>query len=345
MNRNNGVGMNFDHIDLNLLRVFDVLMREMSVTKAAVRLGKTQSAISHSLNKLRYLFKDELFTRDSGAMRPTPRAIELAADIAGALTTIRATIDRHQIFEPIETRRNFRIGLTDYHSMAFIQGLIQEFAKVAPKATLNIVPVSATEVHTLIPSRHLDCALIGASIKEEPNLLRIELGQDRLLCAVWSGSDLARKPLSLDRYLAAKHIQISADGYSEGLADITLRERGLRRVVAATISNYSVIPWVLRGTDFVTHCGDGLLPLLDDRSGVTLVLPPLPLPNVRVSLVIHRLLVADPAIAWLRDQITNLYRRWEGEKKALFKGRLAKSKRLSSRKGRRKRPANPLRHV
>lgn len=323
--------VNFDQVDLNLLRVFDMLMREMSVTRAAARLGKTQSAVSHSLIKLRYLFKDELFSRDGGTMRPTPRAIELASDIAGAMATIRATIDRHQTFEPMETRRNFRIGLTDYHSSAFIQGLIQEFAKLAPRATLNIIPVSATEVHTLIHTRHLDCALVGAPVKEVSSLARIELGQDRLLCAIWSGSDLARKPLSLATYLAAKHIQISADGYSEGLADVALRERGLRRIVAATISTYSVIPWVLRGTDFITHCGDGLLPLLNDQSGVALALPPLPLPNVRVSLVIHKVLLADPAIGWLRDQIINVYRQWEIEKKSLFKSSFEKSKRLRSR--------------
>ncbi|NRC57326.1 LysR family transcriptional regulator [Neoaquamicrobium sediminum] len=320
-----GAGMNVDNVDLNLLRVFDVLMRETSVTKAAVRLGKTQSAISHSLSKLRHLFKDELFSRDGGLMRPTPRAIELASDIAGALSTIRATIDRHQTFDPLETRRNFRIGLTDYHSIAFIQGMIQEFAKRAPKATLNVIPISASEVHTLIHSRHLDCALIGTSVSDGPNLLRIELGQDRLLCAVWSGSKLAREPISLDAYLAAKHIQISADGHSEGLADLALRERGLSRTVTATISNYLVIPWVLRGTEFITHCGDGLLPLLDEKSGVTLVMPPLPLPNVRVSLILHQQLVADPTVNWLREQITNIYSRWEIEKKdMLFKSNFMK---------------------
>ena len=87
--------MAFDNFDLNLLRVFETVMRERSVTKAAATLGRTQSAISHSVNKLRYLLKDELFVHDGSSIRPTPRALELLLDLSGALTTVRATVDRY----------------------------------------------------------------------------------------------------------------------------------------------------------------------------------------------------------------------------------------------------------
>ncbi|MER9655181.1 LysR family transcriptional regulator [Mesorhizobium sp. M0152] len=299
--------MNYNDIDLNLLRVFDVMMRERGVTRAATELGRTQSAVSHSLSKLRYLLQDELFTRDGGEMRPTPRAVELLSNISAALATIRASIDRHQIFNPATTRRNFRVGLTDYHAMVFIPGLIREFSRQAPGATLNVIPANGPEIGSSVYLRQVDCALTGAAIRDDPGLLKVELGQDRLFCAVWSGSKIARNAMTLETYLASSHLQISADGLAEGLADAALKQMGLRRKVVATISNYLVLPWALRGTELITHCGDAILQMLDDRSEVTLVPPPLPVSNVNAWLIVHRQMANDPGTKWLREIIMGIY--------------------------------------
>jgi len=299
--------MSSDEVDLNLLRVFNVLMQERSVTRAADHLGRTQSAVSHSLAKLRILFKDELFTRDGGLMRPTPRALELVGDLSDALGKIRASIGRYRIFDPATTERKFRVGLTDYHAMIFIPGLIREFSKQAPHATLNVIPANRVEAESTDYFRQVDCTLTGANLKDDPNLTKIELGQDRMLCAVWSGSPIARSPLSLETYLAASHLQISADGQSEGLADGALRERGLKRKVVATISNYLVMPWVLRGTDLITHCGDSIFQMLDEASEVTLLSPPIPISSVSANLVMHRQMAGDQGVLWLRRLITELY--------------------------------------
>ena len=310
-----GVTMGADNVDLNLLRVFEVVMKERSVTKAAVRLGRTQSAISHSINKLRYLFKDQLFTRDGGTIRPTPRALELLVDLSGALATIETAIDRYQAFHPAETRANFRVGLTDYHSFLILPNLIRRFAHGAPKATLNIIPVSTAEVSAMVHSRQLDCALIGSFESDDPGLHRVELGEDRFFCAVWSGSQLAKGKLTLERYLAADHIQVSSDGLSEGLADAALRQQGLRRRVVATISNYPVIPWVLRGTELLTHCGDNVSQIINERSEVAFLTPPIPIPNVRASLITHRQLLAHPPTIWLTSMVETVFKDCEAEKR------------------------------
>ncbi|MBB4572685.1 LysR family transcriptional regulator [Rhizobium lentis] len=299
--------MQFDDLDLNLLRVFDIMMRERSVTRTAERLGRTQSAISHSLGRLRMLFRDDLFTRDGSVMCPTPRAVELLSEISGALSTIRSSIDRHQMFDPASTRRNFRVGLTDYHAMVFVPGLLREFARQAPHATLNIIPANGIEILNAIHLRQVDCALTGASIRDDPRVARIELGQDRLLCAVWSGSAIAMHGLTLDAYLAASHLQISADGVSSGLADIALKAAGLKRNIVATISNYLILPWVLRGTEFITHCGDGILHILDDASEVKVVAPPLKIENVSTSLLLQHHMATDPGMIWLTQVISQIY--------------------------------------
>lgn len=308
-----------ENVDLNLVRVFDAVMRERSVTKAAVRLRRTQSAVSHSINKLRYLFKDQLFTRDGGTIRPTPRALELLVDLSGALATIETAIDRYQAFQPSETRANFRVGLTDYHSFLILPDLLRQFACEAPRATLNVVPVSTTEVSAMVHSRQLDCALIGSFDSDNPGLHRVQLGEDRFLCAVWSGSKLAMNELTMERYLTADHVQISSDGLSEGLADAALKQQGLHRRVVATISNYPVIPWVLRGTELLTHCGDNVSQIVDERSEVAFFAPPISIPNVTASLISHRQLLSYPPTVWLTSMVERVFRDRDAAKKLSLK--------------------------
>ncbi|TCG04991.1 hypothetical protein BZM27_37055 [Paraburkholderia steynii] len=307
--------MKFKDIDLNLLRVFDVLMEERSVTRAADALNRTQSAVSHSLSKLRLLFEDELFTRNGGEMRPTPRAIELAADISLALADIQATISRHQQFDPALTQRNFRIGLSDYDTMIFIPGLLEKFSRHAPNATFNIIPTSSAEVGSLLHSRQLDVAIIAKLEWDDPTLVRVDLGHDRLVCAVWSGSHLAASPLTIDKYMAATHLQISADGRSASLVDMALKQRGLNRKVSATIPTYLLISHVLRGTSYITHCGDSIVIVLDHNSEVKLLPPPLPIPDIVISLIFNRQLQTDPATIWLQRIIVDIFEEWKRKKK------------------------------
>ena len=137
-----------DLIDLNLLRIFDILMQERSVTKTAQRTGRTQSAVSHSLGKLRDIFQDELFSRDARRMEPTLRAIELSTVISASLSDIRHVIDRHLHFEASETRRNFRVGLSDYTAATFLPSLIERFAvEGRPQESVGVGRQSADLAH------------------------------------------------------------------------------------------------------------------------------------------------------------------------------------------------------
>ncbi|WP_284393897.1 LysR family transcriptional regulator [Devosia yakushimensis] len=306
--------MALDQTDLNLLRVFDILMKERSVTGAAIALGRTQSAVSHSLNKLRLLFEDELFTRDGPRMKPTPRAQELAEDVSNSLIGIQATIKRFKTFDPGQTHRNFRIGLSDYDALIFVPGLLRRFSLEAPYATLNIIPTSSSEVRPLISSGDLDCAVISKLEWDDPNLHRIVLGKDALRCVVWRGSRLAQKGLDLDAYLAARHVQISADGVSAGAAEAALREIGQTRRVVATVPSYQLIPQMLRGTELLTHCGESVAMILGGQDEVIFLRPPIPLPDISVTLIMHSQLTLDPATSWLREMIENVFKEWRTQK-------------------------------
>jgi DNA-binding transcriptional LysR family regulator len=306
-----------NQIDLNLLRAFDVLMRERSVTRAAVSLGRTQSAVSHSLGKLREIFKDDLFARDSGNMEPTPRARELGVVISRALADIRSVVDRHLNFEPKATFRNFRIGLSDYTAVAFLPYLIEAFALEAPNATLNVLHAREFEVPSMLKSREIECAILGNSSLNDPQLKIVELARDEMVCAGWRENPIL-DDFTTENYLAASHLQISADGTAPGIADITLKEMGLTRKVVATIPHYLVAPWVIKGSHLITSFGNSVLLALSDESQTRIVNPPIALPDVRVSLIFENGVQEDPGHKWFRGLIRSVSEAQRHRKKAVY---------------------------
>lgn len=294
--------MRYNNIDLNLLRVFDALMREQNVTRAAERIDRTQSAVSHSLGKLRELFEDELFTRAGTTMQPTARARELDEAITKALFAIHRAIDQHLAFDPLTMRREFRVGVSDYTAMVFARGLVEGFGHQAPQSTLKVVHARAQEVPTLLRSSFLDCAILGNVNFDDDDLLQRVVGRDKVLCAIWKGNPITT-PLTLDAYVRARHLQISSDGVSPGVMDGLLAKRGLSRSVHATIPHYLVAPWVIKGTDLLTVLGDGVLLGLDERSEMTIVAPPIDVPDVEVTTTIHVRMASDPGTQWLLELV------------------------------------------
>lgn len=291
-----------NHIDLNLLRTFDALMQERSVSKAAERIGRTQSATSHSLSRLRLIFKDELFSRESGVMEPTPRAKELAAVLTPALADIRQVVDRHLNFEPASTFRNFRIGLADSTAVTVLPSLIKNFSLQAPNATLNVLHTREAEVLDLLKTKQIECAVLGnVSIKSE-QITTVQLSTHKMICAGWKGNSLL-DDLTEERYLSSPHLQISSDGKAEGAADVVLSGRGLKRRVVATISHYLVAPWVIKGTPLLTVFGDDFVFAITEETETRIVPAPFPLPDVRFSMIYERSAESDAGHAWLRDLI------------------------------------------
>ncbi len=290
--------MQYNNIDLNLLRVFEALMREKNVTRAAERIGRSQSAVSHSLGKLRELFQDELFTRSGVAMQPTALARELDGSFMNALLEIRGAIDRHLTFDPKSMRRDFRVGVSDYTAIGFVQGLVDGFHNQAPHATLSVMHAREQEVPTLLRSSYLDCAILGNVNFEDDELIQRVISRDKMLCGMWKGNQIGR-PLTLESYVAARHLQVSSDGVSRGIMDRLLEPYGLKRRANATISHYLVAPWVIKGTDLLTMFGDGVLVGLDDRSEMAIVAPPIEVPDVEVTTTVHHRMASDPGTKWL----------------------------------------------
>ncbi|MGI9383514.1 MAG: LysR family transcriptional regulator [Methyloligellaceae bacterium] len=299
--------MNLAGIDLNLLLVFDAVMSERHVTRAGQRIGMSQPAMSNALNRLRHHLEDELFVRGADGMRPTPRALELAEPIHSALAEIETALDP-AVFEPATANRTFRIGTNDYAVTTLIPTLAARLGEEAPGVNIRTVP-SAGRTLEMLDDQEIDFGIAAfADIPERFDAL--SLIEDIFVVMMRRHHPLAKRPLTLGDYAAAKHLLVSPRGDGQGYVDTELRAHGLTRQIAVTINNFSSIPAILAASDLIVttpkRVADIFAPLYDFHT-----LPaPVPGPHEfsTATLVWHRRLAGHPAHVWFRELLEGVAR-------------------------------------
>ena len=213
----NDVHMNA--VDLNLLRLFDVMMDERNVTRAGHRLGLTQSAVSHALNRLRAALKDELFVRGPDGMQPTPFANEAASKIHAALNQIQDALASAD-FDPAISERRFVIAASPYVSEVLAPALFARFRREAPRAELSLRPVE-TAVADALDTGRIDMAIAGFG-RVPDRFERETLFSDSLVWAMRADHPAAGQSLTLEalaqlpRLLMAVREQSNGDYIVEG---------------------------------------------------------------------------------------------------------------------------------
>src|ERR1700722_7203111 len=140
-----GFGNNWGTIDLNLLIVFDVLMREHNLTRAGRRIGLSQPATSHALARLRAMLHDDLFVRTPEGMQPTARAEQMAEPVRDALLSLGSTLQPEQ-FDPATTTREFNLAVNNYGARAVVPALVRNVGQIAPGVSLDIQPIGMRDV-------------------------------------------------------------------------------------------------------------------------------------------------------------------------------------------------------
>src|SRR5258708_34443638 len=150
-----------DHVDLNLLRVFQAIGEERSLTKAGQRLALSQPAISYSLGRLRTLFDDPLFIRTRSGMQPTPIALELSGIVSRALDTVREALRYAEHFDPAVSRRTFRLSLSDAGELAYLPPFCVALHPQARRVKLPIVPLPVQESESSFRAVRLLCTLVN----------------------------------------------------------------------------------------------------------------------------------------------------------------------------------------
>jgi DNA-binding transcriptional LysR family regulator len=311
------------NLDLNLLRVFDVLLEERSVTRTGARLGLTQSAVSHALNRLRYMLSDELFVRGPAGMQPTPRATEMGPQVHSALNQLQAALAPSD-FDPATSERRFAVVAGAYASAVLAPALARRLALAAPRCELMIAEL-ANDVLERTDARRVDL-MIGSVIAAPERFANETLLTEELVWVVRNGHPVFQaRDIDLETLVSVPHVVIArslprliedggerrafvsrASWEDAGAFEAALTARGLTRRVGVSVPDTYTALAVASRTDMATLVPRRLALLSAQGGRVQLIDPPYESPTVDVSLVYLRERLAEPAVAWMRDLIRSV---------------------------------------
>jgi DNA-binding transcriptional LysR family regulator len=298
-------GMHTEAMDLNLLRLFDAVYRERSVSRAAESLGLTQPAASHGLGRLRLLLKDALFTRAPGGVAPTPRADRLAVAVQVALSTIEAALHEPDRFEPLVSRKSFRIHMSDIGEGRFLPALMARLGELAPGVRLETLPLLPAEVAPALDSGRIDFAF--GFLSNVRDTQRTHLLKDRYIVLLRKGHPFVKRRRKGQALLEAlqelDYVAVRTHADTLRILQLLNLEDRLR----LTTEHFMVLPAIVRATDLAVVMPRNIARGFAEEGGYAIVEPPFPLRDFSVSLHWSKRFEGDPANRWLRQVITALF--------------------------------------
>jgi len=301
--------MSFRSLDLNLLKVFEALMTEGAVTRAATKLSLTQPAVSNALSRLREAFDDPLFVRNGAGVAPTQRAMALWGPVGDSLSRIRAALDE-ETFAPEHAEASFSLSMSDYVAGLVMPRLIGRFSKGAPRLQWHAVPNTLLDAPALLEGNRVDC-VIGVYVNETlpPAHIRSRsLWTVDYACLMRRGHPLAAPGrLTTKRFLNASHVDISLAGQTQPSFDSFLASRGLKRNLVTTVNHYTVACEILCASDLIAVLPSDLCARGGGNGALVSVRAPLEAPDRVVSLLWHQRNETAPAHRWLRDQLVDMF--------------------------------------
>jgi DNA-binding transcriptional LysR family regulator len=312
---------NLRTFDLNLLVAFDVLMRELNVTRAAEQMFITQSAMSHILQRLRQQLDDPLLVKTPKGMKPTERALALIEPVRSLLTEVEHLIQPPLEFEAGTSQRRFVLAATDYMELLLIPALSGLIGQIAPGIDLHIKRTESSFPAAQLENGSLDVVLGFESVLNPPPHLHCEhLFNDQMACVVRQNHPLITKPPSLEDYLAVPHMLISRTGSNVGLIDQKLTEQGLERRIKLIVPHFLSAPLIVAETDMILSLPYRIAEQFKKFAPLEIFPVPVELPSYELVMIWHPLQDKDPAHLWLRDKITTIGRNFNGSCVVLASG-------------------------
>jgi DNA-binding transcriptional LysR family regulator len=299
-------------VDLNLLVVLAVLLEEASVTRAAARLGRTQSAVSHALDRLRDALGDPLFVRSGQRMFPTPRAEALRAPVAEVTSRLLDLWVRAPPFDAARAERRFSISASDYLLGVLVPQLVQRLRAAAPGVGL-VIHGPKSRLPERLARGELDFGLV-VYLEDRPSLFTQRLFQDRFVCVVAADHPAIKKKLDRAAFLRHPHALVSPLGGATGYVDRELARTGESRNVAVVLPDFLVAPRVLHGTDLILTLPERVARLFEGGE-IRILEPPIDLPPIVAQLLWHERLSRDAAAVWFRKVVEETCRDLPGAKR------------------------------
>jgi DNA-binding transcriptional LysR family regulator len=297
--------MNVRDIDLNLLRVFDSVLHEHSVTAAAARLGLTQPAVSNALARLRAQFGDPLFVRTAGGMDATPFARELAEPVRQALALLESALAHGPGFDAATSTRAFRFYMSDVGQVEFLPPLVERAQRAAPGVRLEAVGLEVEDIAAALAAGALDLA-VGFLPGLGPPVLRHALFRDPYAVLMRADHPAAESTLTRKKFLEASHALVSYRG-GHRVIEEALERAGVAPRIALRVPHFTVVPMVLERSDLLLTLPARVARVYERRGNLASRPVPIPIPPAEVAVHWHERFEADSGNRWLRALIVELF--------------------------------------
>jgi DNA-binding transcriptional LysR family regulator len=299
--------MNFRTLDLNLLRVFDAVMAEGSLTRASAGLAMTQPAVSQALRRLREAVGEDLFVRVAHGVRPTPRAEALWPQVRAALGALRQALVPGD-FDPRRDPVQLRVAMADATAALLAPALVARIEEDEALVNLRVLPLTTRDPRRLVESGDADLAvgffpeLVTTIVAQgqDSHLLHARLYESRYVCVMRSRHPLAQRALTLDDYCAAHHLLVSFSGRPHGYVDQALAALGRQRRVVLTVNQFFTAGRVVARSNLLTVLPEGFVEATGYGHELVIRELPMALQPVHVEMIWHLRHDADPAHRWLR---------------------------------------------
>lgn len=283
-------------LDGRSLRTFLVVLEEISVSRAADRLGVTQSAVSHQLDKLRIALGDPLFVRSGRNIVPTERAIALREPIRSVLDELKELTDQ-RLFDPLIGSQDWTVAANDFQRDLIFPRLLKDLRREGVDARFHFIPSGIPTTDLLRQGR---CQLLVTPFPPEgPDIFQTRLFEDRLVC--YYDSKVRQPPGTLKEYLEADYIEVSfADNESayHHLSDVAALDL---KKPSVSVPGFTAVSRFLKGTDLITT----QLSLMARINLLGFATAPLPFKTRKYVMYLawHKRDHTDPAHQWLRQRI------------------------------------------
>lgn len=302
--------------DLNLLKVFDKVMAERSLTRAAQQLALTQPAVSNALRRLRETVGDELLVRQGRSLEPTARALELWPIVRDVLQRLQTSLTPH-VFVPATAQDTFVLTLADATAAELMPGMVAVLAEQAPGVALRVVPLTTRDPRRMLDEGHADLAIghfpavladltARAQAGAPETFLHQRLFTSDYVCVMRKDHPLAQGPLTLDGFCAAQHMLVSFSGRAYGYIDESLQALGRTRRVTLTVNQFFTAGRVVLQSDLLTVLPRHFVKITGYGDQLALRELPFDVAPIHVDALWHQRQQASSAHAWLRLQVATL---------------------------------------
>jgi len=297
--------VNISAVNLNLFVAFDALFAEKNVTRAAKRIGVTQSALSNSLQRLRVLFGDPLFLRGPRGVTPTPRALELAVPIQRGLASLGAAL-APPVFDPKTAERTFVIATSDYVQYVLLPPLLRALSEKAPGVRIEVRPWGLHEVPAWLAQGEADL-MVGYYSDVPAMHVAEDLFTEEYACiARKNHPSMGGDRPSLQTWAKTPHVIVSERPGSVASVDRALAKKKMARTIGIRVTHFLLVPEIVAKTNFVAALSSRVAKPFVRVLPLRTFTPPIKLSPSTIGQVWHQRMAADPGHRFLRELVADI---------------------------------------